>query len=72
MAEQYGLSEISIHAPARGATSSGGNVFINALDFNPRSREGSDDGTAGQGVKKTAISIHAPARGATRGEKTAC
>ena len=33
-------------------------------DFNPRSREGSDDGTVEKDVEYI-ISIHAPARGAT-------
>ena len=35
-------SEISIHAPARGATQSLPNAPRSCLDFNPRSREGSD------------------------------
>ena len=34
------------------------------VNFNPRSREGSDGMTAGYGMQ-AAISIHAPARGAT-------
>ena len=56
--------EISIHAPARGATQdSRVNISIKE-DFNPRSREGSDLRKAGLGWIRV-ISIHAPARGAT-------
>ena len=33
---------ISIHAPTRGATLKDISIFINTLDFNPRSHEGSD------------------------------
>ena len=39
-------TKISIHAPARGATSFGSCYFKQYLDFNPRSREGSDSGIA--------------------------
>ena len=35
--------QISIHAPTRGATLKDISIFINTLDFNPRSHEGSDD-----------------------------
>ena len=38
------LKDISIHAPARGATSGDGAARRAGSDFNPRSREGSDDG----------------------------
>ena len=34
--------QISIHAPTRGATLKDISIFINTLDFNPRSHEGSD------------------------------
>ena len=34
---------ISIHAPARGATTSSSNTMIIIFNFNPRSREGSDE-----------------------------
>ena len=40
------FTHISIHAPARGATSFGSCYFNQYLDFNPRSREGSDSGIA--------------------------
>ena len=56
---------ISIHAPARGATrqhKTGRRIWIN---FNPRSREGSDIDTAFDHMIRFNISIHAPARGAT-------
>ena len=35
--------DISIHAPAKGATRVGDVVSLTFKDFNPRSREGSDD-----------------------------
>ena len=58
---------ISIHAPARGATPTGQEFLQNEIYFNPRSREGSD---AWDSRKKPdiLISIHAPARGATPGK----
>ena len=57
--------DISIHAPARGAT-----IWLlifrpTVLYFNPRSREGSDP-VAPRRKCSSSISIHAPARGATR------
>ena len=80
------IINISIHAPARGATIIISRswlilVFQSTLprgerllftntghtrhpDFNPRSREGSDDGIQ-HTVHRESISIHAPARGAT-------
>ena len=39
------IVHISIHAPVKGATAQGGNPALPALNFNPRSREGSDLGT---------------------------
>ena len=58
-------NKISIHAPARGATSMLLFPKFRFLDFNPRSREGSDyEGDAGADIVFY-ISIHAPARGAT-------
>ena len=41
------------------------------VNFNPRSREGSDGMTAGYGMQ-AAISIHAPARGATKDTAETC
>ena len=55
---------ISIHAPAKGATSIGLWVSLSIFNFNPRSREGSDAHTLA-GFGGAAISIHAPAKGAT-------
>ena len=57
---------ISIHAPARGATAPAQTVKSYTVDFNPRSREGSDH-TSHNGGIFVIISIHAPARGATFG-----
>ena len=54
---------VSIHAPARGATS----IRINkdtSVCFNPRTREGCDY-EYGKNVGWVSVSIHAPARGAT-------
>ena len=56
---------ISIHAPARGATM---DRFVNISifsNFNPRSREGSDQNVCSFLYMLHNISIHAPARGAT-------
>ena len=36
------VSTISIHAPAKGATHFLGQQSVEKIDFNPRSREGSD------------------------------
>ena len=55
---------ISIHAPARGATETADIVRSRRPNFNPRSREGSDDLRHGC-LLNLPISIHAPARGAT-------
>ena len=56
--------DISIHAPARGATRNPGCKLADMEDFNPRSREGSD-WMWGVCSSICNISIHAPARGAT-------
>ena len=39
---QRGRREISIHAPVKGATGTSGASMHRSVDFNPRSREGSD------------------------------
>ena len=57
--------EISIHAPARGATGDAGADIVFYEYFNPRSREGSDSDRHCTCTKSSYISIHAPARGAT-------
>ena len=56
---------ISIHAPAKGATLIVLPIALEPLNFNPRSREGSDTFTQLAGYGKFDISIHAPAKGAT-------
>ena len=38
----HAVKRISIHAPARGATTSALCMTLDNFDFNPRSREGSD------------------------------
>ena len=58
------MVEISIHAPARGATQCEQSRIDFKNYFNPRSREGSD-ANATYIYSKVNISIHAPARGAT-------
>ena len=60
---EYG-HEISIHAPARGATFIPSGKARKGKNFNPRSREGSDQVFLGR-PHGPQISIHAPARGAT-------
>ena len=61
---------ISIHAPARGATSISTSIPGIATDFNPRSREGSDMVAIINPNANPTISIHAPARGATTANST--
>ena len=55
---------ISIHAPTRGATMYQSKIRHIAIDFNPRSHEGSDRFSLHQ-LTIYEISIHAPTRGAT-------
>ena len=56
--------DVSIHAPARGATPSLTSLLRLVRCFNPRAREGRDI-RHGVNVSKSYVSIHAPARGAT-------
>ena len=58
-------NDISIHAPARGATDYTGAGTELDIYFNPRSREGSDEASTASPHASKNISIHAPARGAT-------
>ena len=58
-------SNISIHAPAKGATAVPIGKIIVCIYFNPRSREGSDGNADIRGSNRRNISIHAPAKGAT-------
>ena len=55
---------ISIHAPAKGATSRCARKQHHIQNFNSRPREGGDQFLLGNGISFT-ISIHAPAKGAT-------
>ena len=57
-------SAISIHAPAKGATKCTDWNLPQNRNFNPRSREGSDEENKMQ-KSRFVISIHAPAKGAT-------
>ena len=57
-------SPISIRAPARGATGLISVISACIINFNPRSREGSDEEYR-SGDETRSISIRAPARGAT-------
>ncbi len=58
------MSNISIHAPTRGATIYIAKVYADLVHFNPRSHKGSDGATFNFRYD-SAISIHAPTRGAT-------
>jgi hypothetical protein len=60
----HGHVQLSIHAPARGATSSSLRIISRVLSFNPRTRTGCDPGRK-EPEPCIALSIHAPARGAT-------
>ena len=56
--------EVSIHAPAGGATSVANIAFSYFKGFNPRARGGRDGVPISMGMAKV-VSIHAPAGGAT-------
>ena len=58
--------DVSIHAPARGATQDKVKVRTSTLRFNPRARTGRDTYTPHYLSSVFRVSIHAPARGATR------
>ena len=58
------IKAVSIHAPARGATSYKAQTALEYEGFNPRAREGRDCFLA-ELKGNTLVSIHAPARGAT-------
>ena len=60
----FGEWVISIHAPAKGATFIDPKEEFKNVNFNPRSREGSDISFMVFASLLT-ISIHAPAKGAT-------
>ena len=62
----FGLKLISIHAPVKGATSLLARFKPCKENFNPRSREGSDQ-ICVIAIECDVISIHAPVKGATVG-----
>ena len=60
----YNVFQISIHAPAKGATCKLNLLEMIRLYFNPRTREGCDIPEK-RLITQVQISIHAPAKGAT-------
>ena len=60
-----GFTDVSIHAPAKGATLLVLIYFYESQCFNPRSREGSDPRSLNVPPVAFVVSIHAPAKGAT-------
>jgi len=56
---------VSIHAPVKGATVRG-RIFGYGRCFNPRAREGRDQGGCCAYWFPSSVSIHAPVKGATR------
>ncbi len=62
--EKYGKT-VSIHAPARGATTAHRGLREGEGSFNPRAREGRDLVSGVAAGAGAVVSIHAPARGAT-------
>ena len=67
MRQKTYLQHISIHTPAKGVTLSVVCLGFIRLDFNPHSREGSDDYGKGKHIGRERISIHTPAKGVTGG-----
>ena len=65
MTRETAVIEISIHAPAKGATVHTRKGSALHRNFNPRSREGSDAAGTSVMLEVPTISIHAPAKGAT-------
>ena len=63
--EELANRNISIHAPAKGATNKKIYILEEYVNFNPRTREGCDKMILTIN-NKNYISIHAPAKGATR------
>ena len=60
-----GTSDVSIHAPARGATGATRWIVYATTGFNSRARKRRDRAPSLLVVRGAAVSIHAPARGAT-------
>ena len=69
--EDSAVSLISIHAPAKGATSRNWSIFRPHTNFNPRSHEGSDH-FRNCSFTRVLISIHTPTKGATISGKIRC
>ena len=61
--------QVSIHAPAWGATWAGGRFYFQLRSFNPRTRVGCDPQIRDIFYPTVAVSIHAPAWGATTTRK---
>ena len=59
------VAEVSIHAPGKGATSEGAPRVRRLIGFDPRPREGGDQGVVQIQRRQIAVSIHAPGKGAT-------
>ena len=55
----------SIHAPVKGATMDLVILLLMGYFFNPRTREGCDEGQDGHEHFRLDFSIHAPVKGAT-------
>ena len=64
--EHNKTGNVSIHAPARGATCSPLAAALARSSFNPRARTGRDIKASQAAVRSLTVSIHAPARGATK------
>ena len=62
--QRWGRRRVSIHAPARGATTLTWARDLGQLSFNSRAREGRDFSPP-RFQRRFPVSIHAPARGAT-------
>ena len=72
MADAYGeYVDVSIHAPAWGATLHAQASQTDHGCFNPRARVGRDEALTREHYSLKFVSIHAPAWGATRGRLAA-
>jgi len=65
------VNAVSIHAPARGATTDPQRPTRRNRSFNPRPCARGDSMLFGRPCMVLSVSIHAPARGATRGREWA-
>src|SRR6185312_6594638 len=62
--------EVSIHAPAKGATTASSSASPRSRSFDPRPREGGDH-CIDNDLPPESVSIHAPAKGATNRRRAA-